>query len=246
MTDRLRELTGINEVLVPYADFDASDLARQLHPLVTANAELLTLRGIGGVITRYGNAETAEQKVRKGQAEHEILGHYAIVNTAGNVRGAASVDPRLPLKKQHVPLPPVLARGLLVDTYPSAGPNIHAWTAKEDTPLLTDAYKDLVLRTTGWYKGPDAPKAWTVEPTRSPQTIHQAITDGGLEKVATRRFEDGESRHSIPPRSTLYARLYGDWATAHGRQRELRTGAQNFVAAIDLAKEEIKWRGPRY
>ena len=204
MTGNIVGLTGVQEVLIPYTEFAPSDLAQQLSSLVIANTELLNVRGIHGVVSRYSNLETAEQKVRKGQAEHDSIGHFAVVNALGYVRGAASIYPELPLKKQRLPLPPILARGPLVDTFTNIGPNLHAWTDQDDIDLLASAYNDLVNLTTICSS---ITKIWTVEPTRSPEDIHQAIIKSGLRKVATRRFDDGESRRRIPPRSTLYTRF---------------------------------------
>lgn len=229
------------QVLIPYTEFAPTELARQLNDIVTLNTGNLAVRGLTGVISRYSDIETAEQKVRKGQAEHAELGHFAIVNTAGDVRGSASVYPSLILKKQHVPLPPFLAPSFLTDTYPKAGPNIHAWTNGHETELLAAAYKDLVHITAGKWKQEAGPKPWTVEPTRSPQDIHEAIREGGLEKIATRRFDDGESRRRIPVRSTLYARLFSEWTTAHGKQKELKTGIKSLLTELD---EEAMLRGP--
>ncbi len=201
--------TQPHEVLVPYTDFAANDLARQLNGLAIENAELLSLRGIRGVTERYGSdLETAEANVRKGQADHESLGSFAIVSAMGDVCGLGSVYPNLPLKEQRVPLPPVLARGPLATTYPKRGPNVHAWTGEGYLSLLADAYKGLMYRAAAWWRQPEMPRVWTVEPTRSPNTIHHAITDSGLIIVRTGRFDDGESKSHIPPLSTLYTRVH--------------------------------------
>ncbi len=50
MIDPEREFFGIPDVLVPYTDFVAADLVKQVHGLVVDNAELLTTRGLRGVL----------------------------------------------------------------------------------------------------------------------------------------------------------------------------------------------------
>ena len=233
MIDPNREYCGIPDVLVPYTEFGASDLAAQINGLVVANAELLSMRGLTGVLDRYSDLAIAEQKIRKGQSEQTTIGHFAIVNAVGNVRGTGSIIPELRLRRQLLPLPPALTPGLLTVHYNYANPNIHAWTDKNDTDLLYDAYKDLAYRASGYWKHSTMPKAWTVEPTSSPRYIHEAISESGLEIIAKGRFDDGESRRDIPPKSVLYARLYSVWTAKRGKLKELRSGAKSFGSAID-------------
>ena len=49
---------------------------------------------------------------------------------------------------------------------------------------------------------------WTIEPIRSPKHIHTALNMAGLTRVATRLFDDGESRVKVPPISSLYVKSH--------------------------------------
>jgi hypothetical protein len=123
-------------------------------------------------------------------------------------------------------MPPVLARGPLRQAFPYAGPEIHGWTIGGAEEELTDVYEQLLGRVATHRAIEDMDMVpWTLEPKRSPAAIHQAITAAGLKKVATRRFDDAESRRHTPPRGTLYADLTGNHKTARGRQGELRIGS---------------------
>jgi hypothetical protein len=218
----------MSEILVDYTQFEPLDLATQLHDTVVSNEALLRSRNFLGVIARYGSdLELAEQKVRKGQIDHEqgTPSHYAVVNEAGNVVGAASSYQNLPLRKLHLPIPSGLAKPPLAVPFKYANPNISAWTDINEEESLVGAYQQLVAmnRKRGIIGEPhEAP--WTIEPIRSPKHIHVAIQMAGLDKVATRIFDDGESRIKIPPVSTLYTKSSTDWFTAHGRQKELKKG----------------------
>ena len=238
MIDPSREHFDIPHVLVPYTEFGAGDLAAQINGLVVVNAELLTTRGLRGVLDRYSDRDMAEQKIRKGQSEQNTIGHFAIVNAAGDVRGSAAIYPDLKLKKQVLPLPPVVARGPLSVTYKQAQPNIHAWTDKKEPDLLFDAYRELAYRATGYWRRINMSKAWTVEPARSPVYVHEAILESGLDKIAKGRFDDGESRRHVPPQAILYARLYSAWMSKHGRLKELRSGAKSFGTVIDDSADD--------
>ena len=216
------------EVLVDYAQFEPLDLATQLHEAVVGNEALLHSRNLLGVIARYGSSlELAEQKVRKGQAKHEQGSpyHYAVVNEAGNVVGAASSYPDLRLRKLHLPIPPALAVPPLAVTFEYANPNIHAWTDVKEEEVLVGAYKQLAaMNSSGHPYGEPTNAPWTVEPIRSPKHIHTALKMAGLSRVATRLFDDGESRLKSPPTSSLYILSNTDWWSAHGRQKEVKKG----------------------
>lgn len=235
---------NMSEILRAYTEFDSLELARQLHEVVSndANAQLLEARNIRGPIYRYGGeVHSAEDNVKKGQDEHTrgILSHYAILGVGGDVVGAASLYPNLPLHKLRAPVPAFIARRsapLLARRFDFATPNVSAW-ADDNEGVLAQAYKELVkLSDTAPDYHPkkiDLPASqpplksvWTLEPARSPQDIHEAIVaTSGLGKVATRRFDDGEqSRLEIPPRGTLYARLHSSWRTVWGAQKELTKG----------------------
>ena len=205
-------------------------LANQLHEAVQENTELLRARNLLGVIARYGaGLEDAEHNVRRGQANIKsgVTQHYAVVNEAGNVVGAASSYPNLPLRKLHLPLPPALAIPPLAETFEYANPNIHAWTDVGEEEVLVGAYKQLAyMAPTAAYVEEPSNAPWTIEPLRSPKHIHTALQMAGLTKVARRRFDDGESRTKIPPISALYIKSRSGlgWATAHGRQKEVKKG----------------------
>lgn len=234
------------ETLIPYTKFDsASELALQLQFAVKASQNHLEARNILGPNIRYGgDLDTALENVEKGQAEHDDgkLGHFAVISEMGDVVGAASIYPELKLRKLRMPIPPRAAIGPLAVDFSYASPNIHAWATDED--VLSAAYQGLVAivrsgafksRVIGsgqekeWSRGQS--NVWTLEPTRSPGSIHEAITAGtGLVKVATRRFDDEETAGlHIPPRATLYAELNGSWSMALGRQKELRTGLRGML-----------------
>ncbi len=231
----MRDLARVPEILVPYTEFEAGDLAAQLHGAVRGNMVELGDRNLVGVMLRYGyDLERAEAKVRKGQNEHDEIGHFAVVDFMGDVVGAASIYPGLPLRKLRLPLPPAAAVGPLAVEYPYADPNVHAWTVGPERDLLADAYKDLVFRSMGTFKRADAKKPWTIEPVASPKHVHESIVLGGLEAVATRRYDDGESRRRVPPRSVLYAHLYGEWTSAGGKESELRKNKKSILTTANL------------
>lgn len=207
----------MSELLKSYEEFESADLASQFHELVNNNARLLSERNLVGVVLRYGTAlDVAEKNIIKAQNERNSrFGHYAIVGATGDVVGAASVINELPLKKLRLPMPAGLARGPLSVKYPHANPNIHAWTDAEDTESLAFAYSQLTHKI--FEEKPyitfgnsltrmivDYP--WTIEPTKSPDDIHDAITAlSGLKAIVSKRFDDGESNREIPSISTLYA-----------------------------------------
>lgn len=215
----------MSEVLQPYTEFEASDLAVQLHGIVVASEQELRARNLLGVLERYGRGmELAEHNVRKGQHDANP-DHFAVVNEAGNVVGSASAYRGLPLRKLHLPLPGLMAVLPFAEPFPYANPNIHAWTKTGEEEVLVGAYRQLAemnMKPKLVNEPHDSP--WTIEPTRSPRYVHTAIAMAGLTKVATRRFYDGENHRQIPPRSTLYVKSSTEWATAHGRQKEVRTG----------------------
>ena len=216
--------------------------------LFNAIESFLRTRNLLGVVARYGaNLETAEQNVRRGQTNSEtgITKHYALVNKAGNVVGSASSYPDLPLRKLHLPIPPALAIPPLAETFKYANPNIHAWTDVKEEEVLVGAYKQLAAMNQSGrpYSAPTyAP--WTIEPIRSPKHIHTALKMAGLTRVATRLFDDGESRIKVPPISSLYIQSHSaqGWATAHGRQKEVKNGQWQSIwdeLDEDIAKHEI-------
>jgi hypothetical protein len=231
----------MSEILVPYTQFEASDLAQQLSEVVQSNVELLEQRNLHGVVARYGGIiSLAEVMVEKGQWDHLIENpwQFAVMNEKGNVTGAASIYPNLPLRKLHLPLPPKFANRFLSDQFTYARPNISAWTKSGEEVVLMEAYQRMVAMSTAPVSNVYMPheSPWTIEPTRSPREIHEVIALAGLTKIATRRFDDGESKTAIPPRSTLYAKLNGKWITAHGKQKELRNGQS--IRGWDIGQNE--------
>lgn len=231
---------SMTEVLIPYSEFSASELGGRLHEIVTENRKLLAARHLLGLLDRYGaDIDTAVAKVSKGQSEDNPR-HFAVVDEAGDVQGSASIFEGLPLGKLRLPMPAGLARRSpgLYTTYPYASHNIHAWTREGQSDVLANAYSALAnnfkydIRTVSFSLWRRGMWPWTIEPVRAPRYIHEVILDAGLAKVASRRFDDGESGHAIPPRSTLYAHIEEDWMTAHGKQRELRTGKKPYPATF--------------
>lgn len=206
--------------LHPYTEFDSTELAAQLHKAVTASESLLRARNINGPIARYGGElAIGIQNVEKGQEEHTYneLGHFAIVGDSGDIIGAGSIYPNLKLRKLRLPLPPALAEKRLSVYFTYAKPNIHAWI-DDDQGDLAEVYEELletsradqystnIVRVEGDFtRDKRTGVAWTLEPLRSPKSIHTAIQASGLDKITTSRFDDGESRLHIPPRGILYA-----------------------------------------
>ena len=245
MTHGERSLAGVEQVLIPYTSFEAEDLSRQLNYLVTIDKEHLALRGLSGVLYRYAEPERALAKVKKGQSEQDAIGHYAVVDRSGDVRGSASIYPNLELSKQRIPLPPILAKGFLSKRLPKAEVNVHAWTTHGEEELLSAAYRDLLFTATGWWKRNTSPRAWTLEPNRSPKVIHDAIALSGLQKVAIRRYDDKESKTHIPARSSLYASLQSEWLSVHGKEKELSKGVKSFWTKWDDEREQQMPISPR-
>ena len=220
----------MSEVLVAYTQFETSDLAKQLSEAVHSSTRLLEQRNLHGVVARYGGRiSLAEVMVEKGQWDHlkENPWHFAVMNEKGDVAGAASISPNLPLLKLRLSLPIKFTNRFIAQQFRYANPNISAWTKSGEEEALMQAYQQMADISfmpveSSSYTPHESP--WTIEPTRSPRGIHEAISLAGLTKVATGRFNDGESKTLIPPRSTLYAKLSGNWKTAHGKQKELRNG----------------------
>ena len=242
--------------LIPYSDYDNPyELATQMHEAVVDSKEILKKRNILGPIARYGGeAITSIENIKKGQREHTkgILGHFAIVGDSGDVVGAASIFPELELRKVRLPIPAGLAMGRLAVEYPYAALNIQAWL-KEDEDGLTGIYSNLIdlssslnyhQRIAGtsmekpWHNG----SAWTVESASSPKEIHDAIKKTRLHKLTTKRFDEGEGKRMIPPRSTLYAEIKSVWLSKKGELKELRTGDQSFLSELEF---EMLSRNPR-
>jgi len=230
----------MTELLVDYNQFKAPELAKQLHTLVDKNQELLEARYFLGVLASYGIL--AEQSVKSRQKHHQpgVSEFYAVVNTAGDVVGSASVLHNLPLSKLRLPIWPILARGPLSQSFEYASPNISAWTDEGEDGLLTAAFAKLAkVNHLPKINGERRPTAWVIEPNKSPEHIHEAIALAGLSAVATHRFDDAESRWNTPPISTLYTEETIYWPTSRGRLKELRTGKWRnmWQDLMDLSKE---------
>ncbi|HEX8182245.1 MAG TPA: hypothetical protein VF575_01430 [Candidatus Saccharimonadales bacterium] len=238
------EQGDISRILIPYTEFDSFELAYQLHSVVAQSTDLLLQRNLEGVIARYSRLDEAENKIRKGQAEHRDLGHFAVVNADGDVKGSASIYPGLPLKRQRIPLPPRIAISPLSKTFGNANPNIHAWTSVDEEELLASAYKELLLQSTGGRQSEFTPKAWTVEPAHSSTGIHAAIATSGLKTIGRGRYDDGESRTKIPKISVLYANVYSEWGSRHGAEKELSKGSKSFVTLLDEGNDDVLSRNP--
>lgn len=242
--------------LIPYSDFEEPrELAQQLHEAVVDNRLLLGQRRLFGPTLRYGgDLDTATENVEKGQREHRagILGHFAVIGDYGDVVGSASIYPDLRLRRLRLPIPAGLAFGRLAVKFDYATPNIHGWLGY-DEGNLTDLYSQLLrLSRDGvyhkaigeaallrpWHNG----SAWTVEPSHSPHEIHRQIEASEIEKVATGRYDDSESKHKIPPKGTLYADIRFQWLSSIGKHRELMTGDKDFITE---ASDDITSRDPR-
>ena len=195
----------MSEVLIPYSQFMPRGLVDGLSGAVLESRDLLQERNILGPIERYANGDRnhALEMIEKGRHEHlaGVLFHYAIVGSFGEIQGAASIDPSLPLYKPYLPIPAGISRRVpfLRTSYHHAMPNIHAWTRSGKEDLLTQAYQELVQKTHKF------DKPWTIEPVTSPREIHEAIASAGLTAVATHRYDDGESGRKVPKRSVLYS-----------------------------------------
>lgn len=208
--------------LRPYSEFEAHDLAQQLHGLVVRNANFLYARNMLGLLARYGtDIELAEQAVARGQNGRgdTDFQHYALVDESGDVTGAASVIPELPLRAQIAPVPPLLAIWPLsqeYDFHSNLSPaNVAAWVdASDDSDKfrsdMAGAYSAAARETAknltddAFYGDDTIRTAWTIEPRMSPRIVHQAITDAAMQEVAVGRFDDNESRRQVPPKASLY------------------------------------------
>lgn len=198
--------------LKPYPEIESSDLALQLHELVLRNKLLLEQRNLSGPLYRYGSdLMRAKEKVEKGQREHTagILGHFAVMETDERIVGSASIYPGLSFSRIKFPVPAGITRRVpyLTDPYPGANINLHAWTSG-DSDLLRNAYIELLLSVNCFIPPVSEGRfdiTWTIEPSRSPLDIHQAITASGLRKVLSGRYDEGESAFRIPPHAVFYA-----------------------------------------
>ena len=197
----------MSETLIEYTKFDPSELASQLLLSVKQNEVQLADRHLLGVVKRYGSGTDLNQAVttvQKGAADHAegTSQHYAIVSEAGNVVGAASLYPKLGLAKQGLPLAPRLVPDYLRRPVVDLGPNISAWTVKDEEAALVGAYRKLGRMS---FEGEEPHAApWTIEPRRSPSFIHAAIEMAGLIKEGSGYYDDRESRRHAPPFSNLY------------------------------------------
>lgn len=243
----------MSEILVPYTDFAAPELGARLHDIVTENKELLAARHMLGLIARYGaDVDTAVAKVQKGQGELNPQ-HFAVVDEAGDVQGAASIIVDLPLGKLTLPVPPRYARHVpgLYTVYPHASHNVQAWTGARRIVLLNNAYSALAdhFRThvpaAGMRVWSNHERPWTIEPVGSPGYAHEAIASAGLHMVAVGWFDDAESTATAPPRSALYAHLQSQRdLPAAAQLKELKTGRLSLLARAAAAVEDSATQHP--
>lgn len=248
-------VTGSGEAaLVPVTEFAPAELAPRLVELVAANKSLLTARYILGPLSRYTSEQTAEAAVVGAHQLHRAGTQeiFVVRGESGDPEGIATVYPRLELKRLRLPIPLGVPDQRLIKwlrrhfqladkaaqlrwwvSLPFATPNLTAWTGTQEEALLARAYQELDARVGSSADGASE-RPWTIEPRRSPSYVHEAIGMTSLALIAKHRlFDDQESRAAVPPLSTLYARLRGEWWTAHGRQRELRTGQKSWLDDIN-------------
>lgn len=152
---------------------------------------------------------------------------FAIIDpaTEKNV-GSATLLHTLKLHENHrLLLPTPLARktNLMeqVNKKYRLGSNVTAWVIDGYEELLEPAYAELVTLHKGIrtkkekavqglpamrYSEVPAQRAWTIEPSTSPDYVHSAIESAGMVQEVQGRFDDGELG-ILPyptPRSTLY------------------------------------------
>lgn len=252
-------MTRTAEILYPITEFSPPELGRRFSELVAVNKSLLVARHILGPLRRYCDPETAEQSIMRAQAIHNDNAQIFVpVGVEGDPEGIATLTQDLKLKRLQLPIPLGLPdhssalwlrrRSESIDRLANkqwwvdlnqAKPNLTAWTSAGQEELLGKAYQALEALTVS------ADRPWTIEPRRSPGAIHEAILTTRMGLIATRRFDDEESRREITPRSKLYARLHDDkWFTPYGKLRELREGAQSWMTITnDMYRARIKTGG---
>lgn len=160
----------------------------------------LSARHLWGVVARSASSST-EHIDKVWEAEPEDLRAFFMIKNASAV-GMATIQPKLPLFRQRLPLPAKLTRNpVLGQSMDVPGPNVAAWNTAEvdDYGALHKAYHDLRAMT-------EDTGSWTVEPVRSSKDVHTAIKDAGYvpSEYGQRHFDDYESGWRILPPSILY------------------------------------------
>lgn len=193
------ELVPTNEL----SDTELQQTAQQLSLLVDFpdTRRLLKSRHLWGVVQRHGLGvhQSRMNLERARSADPKILSAFIVVRTVDAVPvGMASKQPNVTLQKQRLPMPAGVSRRGVARTIETSGTHIAAWTAAytKQYESLAGVYRELRQGTDG--------HVWTVEPLRSDIDIRLAITDSGMKRVETGRFDDEESGWRIPPTSTLY------------------------------------------
>lgn len=214
--------TNTSIELISYGEYGNPEaVARQLHTATIASQDLLEQRNINGPLVRYGqNVDTAIYNVQRAINLHSAreMGCYAVIGESGDIVGAASIYPDLELRRQFIPMAPIIAQGFLDSVltidYPYASPNINAWTV--DSEGLDEAYRQLLIesRQSPVNRQPRVANAdqknrayaWTAEPIRSPGSVHEQISAAGMYRMLTgKRLADQESRRHVPPKANLYS-----------------------------------------
>ncbi|MDB5176100.1 MAG: hypothetical protein JWM81_958 [Candidatus Saccharibacteria bacterium] len=210
-------------------DFDQRKAAQQVRKLVRDPEVRDQLRGrnLLGVMRRYAPSDDEAiarfRKARIGTARSEYAA-YTILDDADRIIGMATVLPDLKLKRQRfrlpsmpISLPPLLAKGPLVEQVPVTGPEVSAWTNEQNGgEHLVDAYRQLLspqgiadtVFATRRQKQTNRPhrtpmvvesNAWTIEPLEAAKLFHIAIRSAGLEETGRGVYDDGESVRLFPP-----------------------------------------------
>lgn len=219
-----RLLNGVmNNPLVPITEINALEASRSL--LVSLNLDgnqrLLRSRNMSGVLQRYGdNLDDAQRYFESAQEQHQerTLGAFALRGAKdGEIIGMATIYPGLRLRQLHLPVPPAIAKGPLVQKHDTYDASIAAWAigsnGREDLRRVYLGVADLALNSLGKYIKSEArptgsmPFLWTTEPTDSPHFhfVYKVIKQAGLlPEKRPKRYDDAESRKRIPPVSQLY------------------------------------------
>lgn len=179
----------------------SQELARRLHEAAKSTKPVLKTGHMLTVLGHYAESEErAIARVREAQKTYQegSTRRFAIVNSLGDVVGAATIYRDFPVSSVRAPLAPRFARGPLRRHHPEAGTNLLAWTGRVHGYELHRAYRALPEQCD------DGEAVHALEPVDSQAFVHEALREAGLVPGEKARFDDGEAKRQIPPVSILY------------------------------------------
>lgn len=223
----------MNEVLRPFGDFGAEELAAGLYAAATYKGGLLPSRNLTGVMQRYGvGPDRALESAIADQQEDGPVTRYAIVSSEEQIVGAAAINWQSRIYRQRFDnlLPPI--KYLTERPVSRLNVTVKAWTRRRDLEYLRRGYQDIaatareVISKNLTDPRLPQPDVWTIEPRDAPHFVHQAVREAGFVDIANGTYREAAAQTAGRP-SILYgaALVLHEWDQSVGRLR--RTTARN-------------------